>query len=253
MSEWQERNVAYWDNLAPDYDDLHASPWRGLENDQVSQELAWIKDIADCRVIDVGCGTGLGYAICRALSGSVQYIGLDISPQMIAQCRQRWPGVTFRVGTMSDLGAFDTESFDAAISIFSSFSCTEDPHGTVAEIHRVLKPGGRAFVTMLNRRSLRRLISLKLNEREEYHARGRGRTSMTVPMRVFEREECRALFSRAGFDQIEIGGHGVLAGVLELSGLWQLNAQLSRKVPGLCHELVVQATKVVAEEASSAQ
>ena len=91
MTGWQERNIAYWDSLAPDYDDLYTLSWSRLENDQVGQELAWIKDIANCRVIDVGCGTGLGYTICRALSGNVQYTGLDISPRMIAQCRQRWP------------------------------------------------------------------------------------------------------------------------------------------------------------------
>jgi ubiquinone/menaquinone biosynthesis C-methylase UbiE len=110
-----------------------------------------------------GMWPGLGYTIYHALFGSVRYTGLDISPRMIAQCRQRWPRVALRVGTTSDLGAFAAESFDATIRIFSSFSCTDDPGSTVAGIHRVLKPGGRASVTMLNRRSLRRQASLKLS------------------------------------------------------------------------------------------
>ena len=162
ITGWQERNIAYWDDIAPDYDGLYSSKWSQLENEQVTQEMEWLRELPNCQLLDIGCGTGLGYAICRSLSHTIQYTGLDISPQMIAQCKQRWPSVPFLVGTMSDLTPFESESFDVVLSTLSSFSCSNAPGKTASEIHRVLRPGGRAFVTALNRYSLRRLASLKL-------------------------------------------------------------------------------------------
>jgi ubiquinone/menaquinone biosynthesis C-methylase UbiE len=82
-------------------------------------------------------------------------IGLDISPDMIAQAERnaRAYGLTDRVKYVRSNGnhiPFDDGTFEA---VFSNGSLHEwaDPQGTFNEISRVLKPQGRVFISDLRR------------------------------------------------------------------------------------------------------
>src|SRR5215470_10092966 len=50
------------------------------------------------RVLELGCGTGDTLAALKPSFG----VGVDFSPGMIAQARQRHPGLTFLVGDVED-------------------------------------------------------------------------------------------------------------------------------------------------------
>ena len=98
------------------------------------------------RVLDVGCGTGEDVrAMARIVGATGQAVGLDSSATMLEVAAARStsdtvPG-TFRVGQAERL-PFGDGSFDAcrAERVLQHVS---DPGGAVAEMVRVLRPGGR--------------------------------------------------------------------------------------------------------------
>lgn len=99
---------------------------------------------AEGRVLDVACGTGLNL---RYLPEAVEYVGVDISPDMLANARERHgtrPGVSFREMDAASL-AFEADSFDAVVSSLST--CTfPEPVAALREMGRVCRPDGRVFL-----------------------------------------------------------------------------------------------------------
>ena len=108
------------------------------------------------RVLDVGCGTGASaLPAAQAVGPGGRVVGLDVAMQMLAVARhkafmQNLENVEFR---WADMGACGEayESFDAIISVFSIFFVT-DMEAQVAELWRMLRPGGRLVVTVWGER-----------------------------------------------------------------------------------------------------
>ena len=95
------------------------------------------------RVLDVAAGAG-ALSILAAERG-LQVTAVDFSPGMVAELRARAPGIDVRLG---DGMALDLEpaSFDAAFSMFG-LMFFPDRHRGFTELHRMLRPGGRAVVS----------------------------------------------------------------------------------------------------------
>ncbi|MEM6376037.1 MAG: methyltransferase domain-containing protein [Pseudomonadota bacterium] len=101
----------------------------------------------DAQVLDIGCGPG---TITTGLAEAVpegQATGLDIEPGQVAMARERatQDGLTncrFDTGSVLDL-PYEDATFDAVFghTILMQFS---DPAPVLAEVRRVLKPGGLA-------------------------------------------------------------------------------------------------------------
>lgn len=94
------------------------------------------------RVLDVGCGTG---AVARAAaSRGARVTGVDISPTLLDQAAVEagscTPAITWEVADMHSLPA-DDASFDVVLSSLAVIFA-HDPSAAVAEIGRVLRPGG---------------------------------------------------------------------------------------------------------------
>jgi SAM-dependent methyltransferase len=70
--------------------------------------------------------------------------GIDASPRLVAVAKDRNPGSDIRVGDMNAL-PWDPASFDVVTSFRGIWGTTP---GAVAEIYRVLRPGGRAGITV---------------------------------------------------------------------------------------------------------
>jgi SAM-dependent methyltransferase len=94
------------------------------------------------RLLDVACGSGLSIELAR-LRGAV-CSGIDASPRLVAVARDRNPGCDVRVGDMNSL-PWDRASFDVVTSFRGIWGTTP---GAVAEIHRVVRPGGRVGITV---------------------------------------------------------------------------------------------------------
>jgi SAM-dependent methyltransferase len=95
------------------------------------------------KLVDVGCGTGRALEMI-ADAVSVRAFGVDNSPLAAAL----WNG---RADTHRCLGSaneipFAGESFDAAVSVDVIYCGEVEPQSAVAEMARVLKPGGRLVI-----------------------------------------------------------------------------------------------------------
>lgn len=113
------------------------------------------------RVLDVGCGQGVGVQILLKQFGAGQVYGLDIDPQQILRARRRFAGkpegcAILAVGSVDEL-PFPDEYFDAVFD-FGMLHHVEDWQAGVAEIQRVLKPSGLFFFEEVTRDALNRWI-----------------------------------------------------------------------------------------------
>jgi ubiquinone/menaquinone biosynthesis C-methylase UbiE len=97
------------------------------------------------RLLDVGCGTGAGV---RAAAEVVERaVGVDLSPKMLAEARERasgLPGVEFVEGDSEDLPFGDGEF--TAVLCTTSLHHYPRPEKAAREMARVLAPGGRVVI-----------------------------------------------------------------------------------------------------------
>jgi SAM-dependent methyltransferase len=94
------------------------------------------------RLLDVACGSGLAIELASLRGASCA--GIDASPRLIAVARDRNPGSDIRTGDMNAL-PWNAGSFDVVTSFRGIWNTTPD---AVAEIYRVLRPGGRVGITV---------------------------------------------------------------------------------------------------------
>ena len=94
------------------------------------------------RLLDVACGSGLAIELARLRGASCS--GIDASARLVAVARDRNPECDIRVGDMHAL-PWGPASFEVVTSFRGIWGTTPD---VVAEIHRVLRPGGRAGITV---------------------------------------------------------------------------------------------------------
>ena len=90
-------------------------------------------------VLDVATGTG---AVARELVArkGCTVVGLDQSPEMLAEARRRSPGLTFIEGRAEEL-PFPDAAFDA-LTFTYLLRYVADPAATLQELARVVRPGG---------------------------------------------------------------------------------------------------------------
>ena len=102
-------------------------------------------------VLDVGCGTGASaIPAAQAVSTTGRVVGIDLSEELLSLARKKasehgFEHTEFRKLDMNASGYADDE-FDAVVSVFSIFF-VPDMEGLVAELWRMVKPGGKLAVT----------------------------------------------------------------------------------------------------------
>ncbi|GAA3248413.1 methyltransferase domain-containing protein [Nonomuraea helvata] len=90
-------------------------------------------------VVDVGCGAGR--AVDELSERGMRAIGVDVSEEMIAAARHRWPQADFRIGDAFDLPLEDGEV--AGYRADKVYHELADAAKALEEAKRVLAPGGR--------------------------------------------------------------------------------------------------------------
>jgi len=142
------------------------------------------------QVLDVGCGTGtLAIEAARRVGEMGRVVGIDPGTEQIARAQEkaarRSVPVTFEVGVIEQL-AFPDATVDVVLStlMFHHLPAPLKRHG-LAEIARVLKPGGRLVIADFKRQHERKGLAAR------FHAGGSSE------------QELAALVAEAGFVHVE--------------------------------------------------
>ncbi len=102
------------------------------------------------RILDLGCGNGrLRKFLPAELIRPGDYFGFDISEGLLGIARKNFPRDAFFRGNFGKNLPFGAQNFDWVISI-AAFHHLLDKTGQqkfLTEAHRVLKPGGKIFLT----------------------------------------------------------------------------------------------------------
>src|SRR5215213_1259464 len=104
----------------------------------------------DASVLDVGCGTGEVILLAKSRAKAGKAYGIYPSPEMIAAARKKAArkklDIDFRVGVIEAL-PFPDASMDVVTSSLMMHHLPEElKRRGLAEIYRVLKPGGRLLI-----------------------------------------------------------------------------------------------------------
>ena len=175
--------TGFFNSLAAGWEAANYSP-------EKRRRLEALMTILDLRpgmsVLDVGCGTGILQPFLRREIGMHgKLIGLDLSPAMLAAACRNFPD---SLHLLADAAAIPLpDNYLDRVVCFSAFPHIDDKEAAAREFHRVLKPGGRAFVLHIDGRD-------KLNHMHDRHEAVRG-DHLPCPVGM------RKIFGQAGFDE----------------------------------------------------
>jgi SAM-dependent methyltransferase len=103
----------------------------------------------NCRLLDVGCGTGV--FLEAALATGIDAYGLDAAPEMIDAAAQRVGADRVRVQRMQDID--DVETYDVICSLSWTIHYVEsrdELEDVIARCRRALRPGGLLILQVAN-------------------------------------------------------------------------------------------------------
>jgi len=246
---WNMTQRQYWEPLADVYDDLYRDRWSSLEDAQTGRYLGRAVNKGRT-ILDLACGTGLA---CRLLASAdvteIKYHGVDISGAMLGRfsCALQ-PVALYEADVLEFLNDQRGSSFDVVCCLYGSMSFIEDVEATVAEVHRVLRPGGSAYLSFLNRHSIINLVRRQGRSIGPYPTRHTAIERGATIARMYSRVDLVRIFSNVFQSSPLIRGSSLFAGWLELPSLWILDHFLASQLPTLAHSLEVSCRKHGGEE-----
>jgi ubiquinone/menaquinone biosynthesis C-methylase UbiE len=147
QSLYRHRFTDFTDALIPIYN-WGFEVLAGHQHEAFRRHVLELAALADGEhLLDAGCGTGMMALRIAARYPGCTVRGIDISPKMIAVARhdaeEQGLAAEFRVGSITDL-PYPGDSFDVVITnIMYHHLDLAEKRQAVAEVARVLKPGGR--------------------------------------------------------------------------------------------------------------
>lgn len=102
-----------------------------------------------CRILDLGCGTGLELGEYFLLNPTARVTGIDLSGGMLAELKRKFLGkdITLICGSYFDV-PFGEKMFDAAVSVESLHHFTkEEKLGLYTKLYNTLKDKGYFILT----------------------------------------------------------------------------------------------------------
>lgn len=142
IGSFQQHGSAFWDAHGP-YRTLHQI------NPARLQFIERFVDLQGLRVLDVGCGGGILSEALAERGASVLGIDLAESALQAAEAHRAGQAVEYRLESSRETAARG-EVFDV-VTCMEMLEHVADPAAVLRDIHAVLKPGGWAFFSTINR------------------------------------------------------------------------------------------------------
>lgn len=147
--------LRFYEDLAKDYDCRFNNPRLNYMRNVEKKVL--IESLKPGLILDIGCGTG-EQSLFLAKRG-YKVVSVDISREMLIIAKESSNEGKLRdnlslVIASAEALPFRDKSFDGLISIFGVFNHIPKAEHAFRETHRVLKRGGRAVFTVVNRWNL---------------------------------------------------------------------------------------------------
>jgi len=179
-----------------------------------------------CNLLDVGCGGGiLAEEFARA---GFAVTGIDPAPETIETARAH--ASTSRLSILYETGSgehlpFPDESFDH-VTCCDVLEHVEDVDRVVAEIARVLKPGGLFFYDTINRTLLSKIGFIKVMQ--EWRSTAFVEPDLHVWEKFIKPAELVAILERHGLKQSEM--RGILPRSNPIAALLDLRRRVQGKI-----------------------
>jgi ubiquinone/menaquinone biosynthesis C-methylase UbiE len=165
-------------------------------------------------ILDMNCGVGIDALALAQLGYNVT--GIDISPKMIEQAKQRASttvqGLKFYVTSFEDLSPVEGARYDLVLSNFAGLNCVSRLDKVAQEIARVLHPGGYFVAVVMPPISLWEIVAglAELNFRSAFrrlhkNVQATGFRGGTFPVYYHSPASLTKVFAKA-FDVITIQG-----------------------------------------------
>ncbi len=155
-------SATYYESVAAYYDfDSHDFEERGRQNAVLGRIREQFRHLSEPyvngNVLEIGCGPGMDLVYWAQRKPDARIYGIDLSPGMLeharANCTQaELTNVEIAMGTVEDVGnLFPGTRFGFAFCYFGALNTTRDLDEAARALHRVVKPGGMAVLTFVNR------------------------------------------------------------------------------------------------------
>lgn len=194
-------DVQFWDRVAKKYAAGLIADMPGYE--RTLARVSGLLQPSD-RVVELGCGTGT--TALRLAGGVSDYLATDFSSEMIGIGRGKLataavPSLRFEVETSASLASQSSQAatWDVALG-FNVLHLVPDLHRAVAEVRRLVRPGGLFISKTPCLREMNPLIPLLVPV-----ARFFGRAPSVL---VFSAAELEAAIAAAGFSIEGVERHG---------------------------------------------
>ena len=155
------------------------------------------------RALDVGCGPGALAEALAALLGADSVAAADPSQVSVDTCARRVRGADVRVARAEEL-PFGDGDFDAALAQLV-VPWMSDPPGGVAEMRRVVRPGGVVAACTWDFASGMTMLRTFWDAAVAVDRRGATHAGALERTRLCDPDELRELWARIGLLEIDAG------------------------------------------------
>ncbi|HLJ59671.1 MAG TPA: methyltransferase domain-containing protein [bacterium] len=190
----KRRSRTTFDRLAANYENTLAG-WHSRRMKEAA--LQRLGSRVHGPLLDIGCGPGLLLQTLAERDPAMFLAGLDISPEMIRIAKEGLgPRADLRVGDAETL-PWEGARFDCLVCV-DSFHHYPHPQAALAEMHRVLRSGGRLVVADPTAPPIIRQLANIVNP-----LLGMGDVRMYGP------REMKRMLEAQGFEQVEWSTVGI--------------------------------------------
>lgn len=154
--------------------------------------LRKLGNIKDKKVLDYGCGDGW---LCEKLKQKgAKIFGCDISEKFIKLAKENYKEIEFKI--INNKTSYKNNEFDAIVCNIV-LHITKDYEKVLNEMYRILKPGGKAIITIMHPKHYKSEIANFTKNQETLKIKVEG----NIPVTYYRRNQdiYEKTFQKAGF------------------------------------------------------